>query len=61
MTELQLEVTQSKLMVENKEEEMEKMTEELNAVKKVRVSIHNRLQRKGPTVRAACPIMARAS
>ena len=37
MTELQLEVTQSKLMVEKKEEEMDKMTEELNAVKKVRV------------------------
>ncbi|XP_038076508.1 myosin-9-like isoform X2 [Patiria miniata] len=35
LTELQLEVTQSKLMVEKKEEEMDKMMEELNAVKKV--------------------------
>ncbi|XP_033634679.1 myosin-11-like isoform X2 [Asterias rubens] len=35
VTELHLEVTQSKLMVENKDEEMDKMMEELNAVKKV--------------------------
>ena len=32
---MQLEVTHAKLAVETKEEEMDKMTEELNAVKKV--------------------------
>ena len=37
ITDMQLEVTQSKLAVETKEEEMEKMTEELNAVKKVKI------------------------
>ena len=35
VTELHLEVTQCKLMVENKDEEMDKMMDELNAVKKV--------------------------
>lgn len=35
VTEMQLEVTQSKLAAETSEEEMDKMSEELSAVKKV--------------------------